>query len=208
MKAAPSPFQAPILSAMADLVNYSSISSIRGVYNSSITPASLPWNTYNYCNAPHVNAAHYSMPDNASDAVLVYINAVLRHHKVLEAHYLHYTKTLSHFPITVERTPDNLYPDENELNSVIWNCSDFFQFSYGGGSTRIFHETESPSWHPFLSQIWNGTCDEGQLTQEGLEDAIHHGKVRVAYCFSRNERRNVRRTFGRYTPTSWGFCTQ
>ncbi|KAI0920703.1 hypothetical protein AcV5_010377 [Taiwanofungus camphoratus] len=155
MKAAPSPFQAPILSAMADLVNYSSISSIRGVYNSSITPASLPWNTYNYCNAPHVNAAHYSMPDNASDAVLVYINAVLRHHK---------------------RTPDNLYPDENELNSVIWNCSDFFQFSYGGGSTRIFHETESPSWHPFLSQIWNGTCDEGQLTQEGLEDAIHHGK--------------------------------
>ena len=57
------------------------IASAAGVYDSSTTPAGLPWNTYNYCNAPHVNVAHYTMP-NASDAKLVYMNVVIRHHKV------------------------------------------------------------------------------------------------------------------------------
>ena len=32
------------------------ISTPLGVYNSSKTPPNFPWNTYNYCNAPHVNA--------------------------------------------------------------------------------------------------------------------------------------------------------
>ena len=59
-----------------------------GVYNSSQTPANLPWNTYNYCNAPHVNAAHYFKPAlaNASgfdgQPELVYVNAMIRDHKV------------------------------------------------------------------------------------------------------------------------------
>ena len=57
------------------------LASANGVYNTSFTPSNLPWNTYNYCNAPHVNAAHYTMP-NASDAKLVYLQAVMRHHKV------------------------------------------------------------------------------------------------------------------------------
>jgi hypothetical protein len=52
-----------------------------GIYNSSITPDGLPWNTYNYCNAPHVDAKHYVMPE-AKDVELVYLNAVMRHHKV------------------------------------------------------------------------------------------------------------------------------
>ncbi|CAL1698559.1 unnamed protein product [Somion occarium] len=130
------------------------ISSIEGVYNSSRTPANFPWNTYNYCNAPHVNAKHYIIPP-VPGAKLVYLNMVVRHHK---------------------RTPDNLYPQENELNAVPWNCSDLRQFSFGGGTTQIFHETVTPDWHPFLSKFWNGTCDEGQLTQGGLEDAVAHGK--------------------------------
>ena len=58
------------------------LASAEGVYNSSITPSDLPWNTYNYCNAPHVNAARYAKPTNASRAELVYLNAVIRHHKV------------------------------------------------------------------------------------------------------------------------------
>lgn len=41
----------------------------------------------------------------------------------------------------------------------------------------MFHETTIPSWHPFLSQFWNGTCDEGQLTKGGFDDATAHGKV-------------------------------
>ncbi|EMD35002.1 hypothetical protein CERSUDRAFT_157771 [Gelatoporia subvermispora B] len=126
-----------------------------GVYDSSTTPTNLPWNTYNYCNAPHLNAEHYSKPDNVTDPKLVFLNVVMRHHK---------------------RTPDNLYPNENELNAIPWNCTNFHQFSYGGGSAQIYHETFSPPWHPFLSQMWNGTCDEGQLTEEGLQDAIKHGK--------------------------------
>jgi len=130
------------------------ISSASGVYNSSITPSSLAWNTYNYCNAPHINAKHYVEPSVAGSK-LVYLNVIMRHHK---------------------RTPDNLYPQENELNSKIWNCTDFHQFSYGGGTAQIFHNTITPDWHPFLSQFWNGTCDEGQLTQAGLEDAVEHGQ--------------------------------
>lgn len=56
--------------------------SIPGVYNTSKTPSSLPWNTYNYCNAPHVNAAHYTTPTNVSGSKLVYMNVMMRHHKV------------------------------------------------------------------------------------------------------------------------------
>lgn len=53
-----------------------------GVYNSSVTPSSLPWNTYNYCNAPHVNSKHYSKPTNVDGSELVYMNVMIRHHKV------------------------------------------------------------------------------------------------------------------------------
>ena len=48
-----------------------------------------------------------------------------------------------------------------------------------GMGAQVFHETNVPSWHPFLRQFWNGTCDEGQLTKEGMEDAVRHGKVSV-----------------------------
>ncbi|KAI0772316.1 phosphoglycerate mutase-like protein [Trametes elegans] len=143
------------LSVDLALSDTGSIASENGVYSSSMTPANLPWNTYNYCNAPHVNPAHYYRPTNASHARLVYLNSVIRHHK---------------------RTPDNIYPNENELNAVPWDCADFKQYSYGCGGARVFHETVNPPWHPFLEQIWNGTCDEGQLTKGGLEDAILHGQ--------------------------------
>ncbi|KIJ51212.1 hypothetical protein M422DRAFT_158528 [Sphaerobolus stellatus SS14] len=140
----------------------SPIATVNGVYSGSQTPAQFPWNTYNYCNAPHVNAAHYSTPPNATGAELIYMNVMIRHHK---------------------RTPDNLYPNENMLNPEAgWDCTDFLESTYGsltgndGENARIFHETVIPASHPFLSQIWNGSCDEGQLTAGGLEDAIVHGK--------------------------------
>ncbi|KIP12191.1 hypothetical protein PHLGIDRAFT_62597 [Phlebiopsis gigantea 11061_1 CR5-6] len=137
------------------LTNQTLLASATGVYNTSQTPSNLPWNTYNYCNAPHVNAEHYTVPE-IKDAKLVYLNTVIRHHK---------------------RTPDNLYPEENSLNAIPWDCTDFEQFSYGGpGAAQVFHNTDIPAWHPFLSTIWNGTCDEGQLTRGGLEDAVTHGK--------------------------------
>lgn len=72
-----------VTSVVAQVTNVG-LASADGVYNTSFTPSSLPWNTYNYCNAPHVNTAHYTLP-NASDAKLVYMNVVIRHHKVRSA---------------------------------------------------------------------------------------------------------------------------
>ncbi|KAN0078177.1 Histidine phosphatase superfamily [Tylopilus felleus] len=126
-----------------------------GIYNSSVTPSDLPWNTYNYCNAPHVNSQHYTQPEDPA-ATLEYLNVVIRHHK---------------------RTPDNLYPDELSLNPISgWNCTDFIQQDYAAGTAPVYHETIIPEWHPFASQMWSGTCDAGQLTCEGLEDAVKHGQ--------------------------------
>lgn len=62
------------------------LSSANGVYDTSTTPSNLPWNTYNYCNAPHVNTEHYTLPD-INGAKLVYINAVIRHHKVRRSNF-------------------------------------------------------------------------------------------------------------------------
>jgi hypothetical protein len=53
------------------------------------------------------------------------------------------------------------------------------QYIYGGGSgAQVFKETVIPSWHPFNGSIWSGSCDSGQLTKGGLDDAVQHGKVR------------------------------
>ena len=69
-------------SALAQSASNPGLATANGVYNGSETPSSLPWNTYNYCNAPHVIASEYTRP-NVSDAKLVYLNTVIRHHKVL-----------------------------------------------------------------------------------------------------------------------------
>lgn len=65
----------------------SALASASGVYNSSQTPSTLPWNTYNFCNAPHVNAAHYELPSNATftstgGSQLIHVSVIMRHHKV------------------------------------------------------------------------------------------------------------------------------
>jgi hypothetical protein len=63
------------------------LASASGVYNSSQTPSTLPWNTYNFCNAPHVNAAHYELPPNTTftsngGSQLIHVSVIIRHHKV------------------------------------------------------------------------------------------------------------------------------
>ncbi|KIN93474.1 hypothetical protein M404DRAFT_171145 [Pisolithus tinctorius Marx 270] len=131
------------------------LTSTPSVYNASITPSNLPWDTYNYCNAPHVNLDHYSFP-NESGARLRFVVVVMRHHK---------------------RTPDNLYLSERTLNPITgWDCSSIIPQSYAGGTAQIFTETSTPFLHPFADRIWAGTCDSGQLTREGLDDAIKHGR--------------------------------
>lgn len=39
----------------------------------------------------------------------------------------------------------------------------------------MYHLIDTPSWHPLLPLIWNGTCDAGQLTAAGLADSVQHG---------------------------------
>ncbi|KAH9993436.1 phosphoglycerate mutase-like protein [Russula vinacea] len=70
---------------MRTLAPHSPLASAYGVYNSSQTPSTLPWDTYNFCNAPHVNAAHYEFPPNATStggSMLVHVSVIMRHHKV------------------------------------------------------------------------------------------------------------------------------
>lgn len=85
------------------------------------------------------------------------------------------------FDCRSQRTPDNLYPFENEVNQQIWNCSNFKGMLYGGGTSRIRGMPFAAEWHPFFPLFWNGTCEMGTLTQEGLEDSINHGKVQFGH---------------------------
>ncbi|KAI0293662.1 phosphoglycerate mutase-like protein [Multifurca ochricompacta] len=152
-------FALPLASSVVTAQNPGlGLSSASGVYNSSETPSMLPWNTYNFCNAPHINALHYAPPPLAVSAAgqLVHVSVVMRHHK---------------------RTPDNLAPSERALNPPMgWDCSKAVQLTYDLGGVAIAHDATTPAQHPFARTIWSGTCDAGQLTSGGLIDAAQHGK--------------------------------
>lgn len=157
-----------------------------------------------YCNAPHVNPAHYQLPRprgrrRGEPALeLVHVTSFQRHAK---------------------RTPDNLVPgNENAYNPRDgWNCvsversqtslskrpgtdvdappascpaqTTLHTFSYANShgppgypfapydnAVPIQPATHTPASHPFLPLIWNGTCDAGQLTAGGLRDVVQHGR--------------------------------
>jgi hypothetical protein len=49
--------------------------------------------------------------------------------------------------------------------------------SYGGPRGALLQRTiTNAPQHPFARLLWNGTCDEGQLTRGGFEDARAHGE--------------------------------
>jgi hypothetical protein len=91
------------------LVQYppSALAFASGVYDSSETPPTLPWNTYNFCNAPHVNAAHYELPPNATatGGQLVHVSVVMRHHKVRNTQSRLPPPALAHDPPAHTRQP-------------------------------------------------------------------------------------------------------
>ncbi|KAN0129956.1 phosphoglycerate mutase [Lactarius tabidus] len=153
----------PFTTLVATAAESPGLASASGIYNSSETPPNLPWNTHNFCNAPHVNAAHYELPPQASaagvsDAQLLHVSVVMRHHK---------------------RTPDNLAPLEGTLGppeGATWDCSGAVQLTYDLGGTAIAHDATTPAQQPFARTMWRGTCDAGQLTPGGLRDAARHGK--------------------------------
>ena len=92
-----------VASAVTAVVTAQELHSVNGVYDTSTTPSSLPWNTYNYCNAPHVNAAHYTRPTQPAE--LVYMNVMTRHHKVsFFVIIIRHTET-EHTPWKISRGP-------------------------------------------------------------------------------------------------------
>ncbi|KAF8483949.1 phosphoglycerate mutase-like protein [Russula ochroleuca] len=114
--------------------------------------SSSPWD--NYCNAPHVNASHYQLPEEGAE--LVHLTVMMRHHK---------------------RTPVALVPNERGINDGIpWDCSGVRQFAYDGGGARLSHSVFTPSDHPFAQQMWAGSCESGQLTTGGFQDSMVHGE--------------------------------
>ncbi|KIJ61793.1 hypothetical protein HYDPIDRAFT_31116 [Hydnomerulius pinastri MD-312] len=74
-----------------------------------------------------------------------------------------------------QRTPDNLYPNERLLNPAP------VRRLPPRGSRR--RNCTGPSRHhkhglvPLAEQIWTWSCDAGQLTSRGLEDAMKHGQI-------------------------------
>ncbi|KAF8483947.1 phosphoglycerate mutase-like protein [Russula ochroleuca] len=110
-----------------------------------------PWDKY--CNAPHVNASHYQLPEEGTE--LVHLTVMMRHHK---------------------RTPTALVPNERGINDGIpWDCSGVSLFKYDGGGARLSHSVFTPPDHPFARQMWAGNCEVGQLTTGGFHDSKAHG---------------------------------
>lgn len=130
------------------------------IFNSSQTPSSLPYSTYNWCNMPHVRRQEYVEP--SSEYSLKYVELIHRHHK---------------------RTPyaANTFPVE----SYPWYCSDSGLFYYGQPLNPAGNSSASTYWsvfedaeNPFNGQRrgFAGDCEFPQITREGLDDAWQHGK--------------------------------
>ncbi|CAD0106057.1 unnamed protein product [Aureobasidium uvarum] len=153
-------WHAPPSTQVSDLKSVINGTDVWGfVFNSSKTPASLPYSTYNWCNMPHVRCSEY--PKVNSSYKLQYVHVIHRHHK---------------------RTPyaANTFPRE----SYAWECSDEGLY-YGGATFTGANANTSAStyWSVFTSpsnplapQGFNGTCQFPQLTSGGLDDSHQHGK--------------------------------
>ena len=164
---------------MLTLISVSFIFGARLALTSS--HSSSPWN--NYCNAPHVNASHYQLPEEGAE--LVHVTVMMRHHKVLPR------MPCSHASLTeiAQRAPIALVPDERSINDGIpWDCSGVEQFTYDRDGARLSHSVYTPLDHPFARQMWAGSCEAGQLTPGGFHDSKDHGKVKRCYKFLINTR--------------------
>lgn len=165
---------ATAVSSVADLSWYppknnsvnSLVSAINGtgiygfVFNSSQTPSSLPYLTYNWCNMPHVRPQEYVKP--SSEYSLKYVELIHRHHK---------------------RTPyaANTFP----IEGYPWDCNDSGLFYYGEPLNPAGNSSAPTYWsvfedaaNPYNGQAgrFAGNCEFPQITREGLDDAWQHGK--------------------------------
>ncbi|KIW15986.1 hypothetical protein PV08_06037 [Exophiala spinifera] len=125
------------------------------IYNTSVTPATAGYSTYNWCNMPHVRQQEYvKAPEGYK---LEYVELIHRHHK---------------------RTPyaANTFPHE----TYSWNCDDEALFYYGvprpdGTSAQVSWQVYTSDSNPLAPEGFNGTCQFPQISGSGLNDSRKHG---------------------------------
>lgn len=129
------------------------------IFNSSDTPSSVPFSTYNWCSMPHVRPQEYIQPPT-DRFKLEYVELIHRHHK---------------------RTPyaANTFPIETQQ----WSCHDSALFYYGTPLDPGDNSSAQVYWEPFIDAV-NPFSAEGfppydcqfpQITRGGLDDSWQHG---------------------------------
>ncbi|MCJ1461467.1 hypothetical protein MMC07_000064 [Pseudocyphellaria aurata] len=146
------------VSSLASAINGTGIYGF--IFNSSQTPSSLPYFTYNWCNMPHVRPQEYVKP--SSKYSLKYVELIHRHHK--------------RTPYAANTFPVEGYP---------WDCHDSGLFYYGEPLNPAGNSSAPTYWtvfedaaNPYNGQVgrFAGNCEFPQITREGLNDAWQHGK--------------------------------
>ncbi|KAG9711380.1 phosphoglycerate mutase-like protein, partial [Aureobasidium melanogenum] len=129
------------------------------IFNSSTTPAGLPYSTYNWCNMPHVRSTEY--PKVNSSYKLQYIHVIHRHHK--------------RTPYAANTFPVESYAWECSDEGLYYNANTFTGANANSSALTYWSVFTSPS-NPLAPQGFNGTCQFPQLTAGGLDDSHQHGK--------------------------------
>ena len=150
---------APANSSVASLSSAVNGSGVYGfIFNSSQTPSSAPYSTYNWCNMPHVRRNEY--PAANSSLKLAYVEVIHRHHK--------------RTPYAANTFPIETYP---------WYCNDTALYYYGSPINPLGNASAQTYWsvftdasNPFTAPGFPGDCQFPQLTRGGLDDAWQHGK--------------------------------
>lgn len=148
------PPNSTVVNSLASVANSSGVYGY--IFNSSITPSSVPYSTYNWCNMPHVRAQEYVIPP--AEYQLAYVEVIHRHHK---------------------RTPyaSNTYPVE----PIPWDCDDEYLYYYGSPTSdnlaaQIGWSVSVSPINPFpQSGFQNSSCQFPQITSGGLLDSRQHG---------------------------------
>ncbi|CAD0087095.1 unnamed protein product [Aureobasidium mustum] len=129
------------------------------IFNSSNTPAGLPYSTYNWCNMPHVRRTEY--PKVNSSYKLEYVHVIHRHHK--------------RTPYAANTFPRESYAWECSDEGLYYNANTFTGANANSSALTYWSVFTSPS-NPLAPQGFNGTCQFPQLTAGGLDDSHQHGK--------------------------------
>ncbi|KAJ2391979.1 hypothetical protein GGI05_002800 [Coemansia sp. RSA 2603] len=123
---------------------------VRTTYNTAIANYNFDDSTFNYCNASFPTASTYS---SVSGATLEFVQVIVRHG---------------------DRTPVVVAPGQN----VSWNCDGYNENIYLkdptsealSSSALVSQKVEIPAWngkYGFSNQLWQGTCNVGELTDTG-----------------------------------------